>query len=1109
MSRFDDESSVVELSALDFEVSGTSGDTEPPALDVSGLAVSTKSATLGDTVTFTVPVSDPSGVRVAYVDFRNEATGQEQAVTIRNGSGSLAVTDGLSSGSWAAQYVHVGDEYGNDWIYFAPGVSRFDDESSVVDLSALDFEVVDSTPVTQYTVTYSDGCDGAAFATQSYTVDEGATTPAFSGTPTREGYTFAGWSPEVTSTVTADATYVAQWTPATYTVTYSDGCDGAAFSPQTFGATSGVATPAFSGTPTRGGYEFLGWSPEPAATVTADVTYVAQWKATVHAYTITYSDGCDGTAFSAQIFSVNEGDATPAFTGTPTREGYTFAGWSPEVASIVTKDATYVAQWIVAPKATYTVTYSDGCDGAAFASQSYTATEGDATPSFSGTPSRAGYEFAGWSPEVVSIVTADATYVAQWKTKKYSITYTDGCNGEAFTQRIYTAQTGAKTPAFNTTPTRDGYSFVGWSPEVAETVTGDAIYVAQWEPIVTLTINEDDDPVEISYESSTESSISWASSDANVARIGSQRSSSSVATGPWGTVGKYGYYCEIVPVAEGYAWVTGTVGGKVVKQEYVHVTPSTKVTLTDSMISLASDSVDYSPAGTTDAVTVTVNGETLSEGTDYVVSYAANDRVGFATVTVTGIGNYTGSVTKTFAIAWRVLGDADVAAVADQAYTGAAIEPEAVVTVDGVQLTQDTDYTVAFSVNTAVGTATATIRGTGNYKGTVTKTFEIVPRTLQDTDIQAIPDQTYTGKALEPAVLVSVDGAQLVAGTDYELAYSDNVETGAATVTVTGKGNYTGVVAASFNIVLPATANWDRLWGQNAYETMERVVEADGAFPTGHGGTVYLATGDGYWDALAGSGLAGLDGAPVLITPTDYLRDETARQLQRLAPGKVVVLGGPAAVSDAVLDQVRSLCGCEVERVAGDTARDTARMAYESRDGWGDTCVIATWTGYWDALSIAPYAWAKHAPIFLTDGRNMLDDATLADVRGFSRVVIVGGAVVVSPEVEGQLAGSGATVVRLAGENAVKTSAEIARWEVEQGMGTSHMCVATGDGYWDALSAAPLAGASDSVLVICNPGQMQAVDAVYSGSSDGRVIGGHVIGGPVAVTDDEWNYLTQ
>lgn len=74
--------------------------------------------------------------------------------------------------------------------------------------------------VTEYTVTYKDGVDGAAFVDQTYTVKEGVATPAFDGTPTREGYVFLGWEPKVAETVTGDATYVATWELETYTITY-------------------------------------------------------------------------------------------------------------------------------------------------------------------------------------------------------------------------------------------------------------------------------------------------------------------------------------------------------------------------------------------------------------------------------------------------------------------------------------------------------------------------------------------------------------------------------------------------------------------------------------------------------------------------------------------------------------------------------------------------------------------------------------------------------------------------------------------------------------------------------------------------------------------------
>lgn len=74
--------------------------------------------------------------------------------------------------------------------------------------------------VKEFTVTYTDGVDGAAFADQTYTVKENDPTPAFNGTPAREGYVFLGWEPEVAETVTGDATYVATWELETYTITY-------------------------------------------------------------------------------------------------------------------------------------------------------------------------------------------------------------------------------------------------------------------------------------------------------------------------------------------------------------------------------------------------------------------------------------------------------------------------------------------------------------------------------------------------------------------------------------------------------------------------------------------------------------------------------------------------------------------------------------------------------------------------------------------------------------------------------------------------------------------------------------------------------------------------
>ena len=134
--------------------------------------------------------------------------------------------------------------------------------------------------------------------------------------------------------------------------------------------------------------------------------------------TVTYTDGVKGEEVFADIVykDIPYGTSTPAFgTKDPTREGYKFVGWEPEVAETVTKNVTYTAKW----EKLYTVTYTDGAKGKAFKDQVYSDLEsGTDTPKFDGKPTRKGYTFTGWSPKVTDTVTKDVTYVAQWKSVK-------------------------------------------------------------------------------------------------------------------------------------------------------------------------------------------------------------------------------------------------------------------------------------------------------------------------------------------------------------------------------------------------------------------------------------------------------------------------------------------------------------------------------------------------------------------------------------------------------------------------------------------------------------------------------------------------------------------
>ena len=144
-------------------------------------------------------------------------------------------------------------------------------------------------------------------------------------------------------------------------------------------------------------------------------------------YTVTYTDGVDGTVFADEITTdLLAGSDTPEFKGQLVRSGFVFAGWNPEVAETVTANAVYTATWKVdsnnngiadEDEETYTVTYTDGVSHReVFADQVYTGLlVGTKTPDFVGTPERDGYEFKGWKPAVAETVTGDAVYEATWE----------------------------------------------------------------------------------------------------------------------------------------------------------------------------------------------------------------------------------------------------------------------------------------------------------------------------------------------------------------------------------------------------------------------------------------------------------------------------------------------------------------------------------------------------------------------------------------------------------------------------------------------------------------------------------------------------------------------
>ena len=366
--------------------------------------------------------------------------------------------------------------------------------------------------VNTYTITYKYN-NGAADTTAKYTIEQSITLPS----PTKTGYTFAGWKVTTAGgnwkttdsvykgTVAAgkygNVTLTAQWTANTYTITYVYN-NGSANTTATYNIEQAITLPS----PTKTGYTFAGWKVTTAGgnwnttdsvykgTVAAgkygNVTLTAQW--TVNTYTITYKYN-NGAADTTAKYTIEQSITLPS----PTKTGYTFAGWKVTTAggNWNTTDSVYkgtvaagkygnvtlTAQWTVN---TYTITYKYN-NGAADTTAKYTIEQSITLPS----PSKTGYTFAGWKVTTAggNWKTTDSVYkgtvaagkygnvtlTAQWTANTYTITYVYN-NGSANTTATYNIEQAITLPS----PTKTGYTFAGWKVTTAggNWKTTDSVY---------------------------------------------------------------------------------------------------------------------------------------------------------------------------------------------------------------------------------------------------------------------------------------------------------------------------------------------------------------------------------------------------------------------------------------------------------------------------------------------------------------------------------------------------------------------------------------------------------------------------------------------------------
>lgn len=265
-----------------------------------------------------------------------------------------------------------------------------------------------------------------------------------------------------------------------------------------------------------------------------------------------------------------------------------------------------------------------------------------------------------------------------------------------------------------------------------------------------------------------------------------------------------------------------------------------------------------------------------------------------------------------------------------------------------------------------------------------------------------------------------------------------------------------------------------RLDGPTRAATAIRLAEAGWSAGSA---TVVVAREDDPADALTGSALAGTHDAPLLLTPPDGLPEHVAVELQRLAPERVLLLGGPVALSQQVARDVRALGISTVRRVQGETRHGTA-VDVASRVSRGDQTTAylvrlrddeVEARGWVDALSVAAVAARRAAegqgwPILGTEAT--LPDETRAAISdlGITRVVPVGGPDTVPAEVLDELAAMDVEVAdRLAGKDRYGTSRAVTATDSPP---EQALAIATGENFPDGLAAGPYAARTGAALLL-------------------------------------------
>lgn len=366
------------------------------------------------------------------------------------------------------------------------------------------------------------------------------------------------------------------------------------------------------------------------------------------------------------------------------------------------------------------------------------------------------------------------------------------------------------------------------------------------------------------------------------------------------------------------------------------------------------------------------------------------------------------------------------------------------------------------------------------------------------------------GKQVLSAVLVSAEGVpgEVVSTTvRSDFSVDPIVGAGASPAAVATYSAPLGGVKVRVRVRAQVGANVRRLGGKDRYDVSDAL--ADTSF--GSAGTIIIASGEKFPDALTAAGLAGCLKAPLLLVQHDRVPAQIMTRIKELGAKRVIVCGGPATVYPTVVAGLQRR-GLKVERIGGaDRYEVAANIAKRiaSLTGGGGRVYLARGDLYPDALSLSPLAYAQRAPILLTPSRS-LNASTRAQLsRGrYSSARVAGGAGSVSPGVLSTIRRYVPDTKRWGGKDRYEVAVNCAVNAVAQGSNSwSFVGLAKGTVYSDALCGGVAAGNQGGVILLTAPEPLSRVtfDALTAHTGDVRAC--DVFGGPASITPKTYEQI--